>query len=92
MHVQTTRGTDLFISLTAEERIANGHPEAIIEFRYFGGMLCTSYYVSTFIDHATKNSGQDGLMLQGGKSITEQVIDAPTVQACAKFINARLAS
>jgi hypothetical protein len=91
MHVQTTRGTDLFISLTAEERIIGGHPESIIEFRYFGGMLCTSYYVSTFIDHATKNSGLDGLMLESSKFIDEQVIDAPTVQACAKFINERLA-
>ena len=90
MHVQTTRGTDLFVSLSAEERIDGGHPEAIIEFRYFGGMLCTSYYVSTFIDHATKNNGQDGLMLQGGKFIDEQVIDAPTVQACANFIRERL--
>jgi hypothetical protein len=91
MQVRTTKGTPLSVTLSAKERIANGHPEAIIEFRYFGGMLCTSYYISTFIDHATKNSGQDGLMLQSGKFIAEEVIDAPTVQTCANFINERLA-
>jgi hypothetical protein len=90
MQIRTTRGTTLSVSLSAEEKIANGHSEAIIDFRYSGGMLCTSYYVSTFIDHATKNDGQDGLMLQSGKFIAEQVIDAPTVQACANFIKARV--
>ena len=71
----TQQGTALTLQLTAKQRIDGGHPEPIVEFRYLGGMLCSSYYLSTFLDVSS------GLCLQGG-TCSRQEIDAATVSLC----------
>jgi hypothetical protein len=83
MQVTTRQGVTLAVSITASERITGGHPEPIIEFRYPGGILCSSYFLSTFLDYA---ASKDGLMLEGGRTIRQQSIDSQAMQACADFI------
>ena len=83
MQVTTRQGVPLAVTITASERFAGGHPEPIIEFRYPGGVLCSSYFLSTFLDHA---ANKDGLMLEGGRTIRQQSIDSQAMQACADFI------
>ena len=83
MHVITRQGVPLAVTITASERIPGGHPEPIIEFRYPGGILCSSYFLSTFLTYA---ASMDGLMLEGGRTIRQQSIDSQAMQACADFI------
>jgi hypothetical protein len=83
MHVTTRQGVPLAVSITASERFAGGHPKPIIEFRYPGGILCSSYYLSTFLDYA---ASKDGLMLEGGRTIRQQSLDSQAMQACADFL------
>jgi len=75
MQLNTVQNTTLTLSLTARNRVKGGHPEPIVEFRYTGGILCSSYYLSTFL----KTIG--GLCLEGG-TYCRQDIDAITVSLC----------
>ena len=83
MHVITSQGVPLAVTITASERIPGGHHEPIVEFRYPGGILCSSYFLSTFLDYAAR---KDRLMLEGGRTIHQQSIDSHAMQACADFI------
>ena len=83
MQVTTRQGVPLTVTITASERIPGGHHEPIIEFRYPGGILCSSYFLSTFLDYAARKGG---LMLEGGRTIHQQSIDSQAMQACADFI------
>jgi hypothetical protein len=71
----TQQGTTLTLHLAAIPRLPAGHPEPIVEFRYVGGILCSSYYLSTFLEVSS------GLCLQGG-TYSRQEIDANTVSLC----------
>jgi len=71
----TQQGTPLTLHLAAIPRLPAGHPEPIVEFRYLGGILCSSYYLSTFLEVS------NGLCLQGGTN-SRQDIDAATVSLC----------
>lgn len=75
MHLLTEQGTQLTLRLAAIPRLPGGHPEPIVEFRYIGGILCSSYYLSTFLDV------NGGLCLQGG-IYSRQDIDANTISLC----------
>jgi hypothetical protein len=83
MHVITRQGVPLAVTIAASERIPGSHHEPIIEFRYPGGILCSSYFLSTFLSCA---ASKDGLMLEGGRTIRQQSIDFQAMQACADFI------
>jgi hypothetical protein len=83
MQVTTRQGVTLDVTITASERIAGGHHESIVEFRYPGGILCSSYFLSTFLDYA---ASKDGLMLEGGRTIRQQSLDSQAMQACAEFL------
>lgn len=61
MRIETRQGTALTVSIEALQRIPGGHPEPIVEFRYGGGILCSSYYLSTFL------AISDGLCLEGDR-------------------------
>jgi hypothetical protein len=71
----TQQGTRLTLHLAAIPRLPAGHPQPIVEFRYLGGILCSSYYLSTFLEVSS------GLCLQGGTDY-RQDIDAATVGLC----------
>ena len=75
MQTTTRQGTVLTVQLTALQRIPGGHPEPIVEFRYGGGMLCSSYYLSTF------NAITAGLCLEGD-SVNRQDLSPESVAAC----------
>lgn len=75
MHLLTEQGTPLTLHLAAVPRLPAGHPDPIVEFRYTGGILCSSYYLSTFLEVSS------GLCLQGG-TYSRQDIDANTVSLC----------
>ena len=77
MHVITRQGTRLSVHLAAIHRVPAGHPEPIVEFRYNGGILCSSYWLSTFQEIP---QGQ-GLCLAGG-TIARQEMDPEAVTAC----------
>ena len=79
MQVTTRQGTVLTVQLVALDRVAGGHPEPVVEFRYKGGILCSSYYVSTFSAIAA------GVCLQGGRDC-RQDLDAPAVVAVNRYI------
>lgn len=79
MQTTTRQGTVLTVQLTALRRIPGGHPEPIVEFRYSGGILCSSYYVSTFAAITA------GLCLEGD-SYCRQDLDAPAVAAVQRYI------
>jgi len=83
VQVFTRQGVPLTVTITASDSLAGCHYEPIIEFKYPGGILCSSYYLSTFLSHA---ASKDGLMLEGGRTIRQQSIDSATMQACAAFI------
>jgi hypothetical protein len=61
METVTRQGTTLSVSLEALQRIPGGHPEPIVRFDYPGGILCSSFYLSTL---QTIPAGQ-GLCLEG---------------------------
>ena len=71
----TQQGTPLTLHLAAIPRLPAGHPQPIVEFRDLGGILCSSYYLSTFLEVSS------GLCLQGGTDY-RQDIDAATVGLC----------
>jgi len=83
MQVTTCQGVALDVTITASERIAGGHHEPIVEFWYPGGILCSSYFLSTFLNYA---ASKDRLMLEGGHTIRQQSLDSQAMQACAEFI------
>ena len=75
MQLLTQQGTPLTLHLAAIPRLPAGHPQPIVEFRYLGGILCSSYYLSTFLEVSS------GLCLQGGID-SRQDIDTATVSLC----------
>ena len=75
VQVLTQQGTPLTLHLVATPRLPAGHPQPIVEFRYLGGILCSSYYFSTFLEVSS------GLCLHGGTD-SRQDIDAATVRLC----------
>lgn len=75
MQLLTEQGTPLTLHLAAIPRLPGGHPEPIVEFRYIGGILCSSYYLSTFLEVSS------GLCLEGG-TYSRQEINADTVSRC----------
>lgn len=77
MHVITRQGTRLSVHLAAIHRVLGGHPEPIVEFRYGGGILCASYYLSYLQQVAP---GQD-LCLVGG-IVARQELNPEAVTAC----------
>lgn len=79
MHVTTRQGTALTVQLTALQRIPGGHPEPIVEFRYGGGMLCSSYYLTTF------NAITSGLCLEGDR-FNRQDLSPESVAACQAWL------
>lgn len=81
MQVTTRRGTTLDVTLTAIARIPGGHPEPIVEFRYPGGILCSSYYLSTFQGIP---AGQ-GLCLEGD-TINRQDLPPEGVASCQAWV------
>jgi hypothetical protein len=58
METTTRQGKPLVVTLEALQRVKGGHPEPILSFRYPGGILCSSYYLSTF-------QSIEGLCLEG---------------------------
>jgi len=76
METTTRQGTSLTVHLTVRPRLPAGHPEPIVEFRYRGGILCCSYYLSTLQDIPAG----EGLCLRGGSDPEELAPDA--VAAC----------
>lgn len=85
MQLVTLQGTTLHLTLTARERILGGHPEPIVEFRYTGGILCASYYLSDFLTLTA------GLCLVGGQ-FSRQDLTADTVSLCKQFISDSLSA
>jgi hypothetical protein len=77
MQLQTRQGTTLSLHLAAIHRIPAGQPDPIVEFRYRGGILCSSYWLATFQGIPVG----EGLCLMGGTD-TRQDISAETVAAC----------
>jgi hypothetical protein len=77
MQLQTRQGTTLTLHLAAIHRIPAGQPDLIVEFRYRGGILCSSYWLATFQAIPVG----EGLCLMGGTD-TRQDISAETVAAC----------
>jgi hypothetical protein len=77
MQLQTRQGTILSLRLAAIHRIPAGQPDPIVEFRYRGGILCSSYWLATF---QAIPAGED-LCLMGGTD-TRQDLSAETVAAC----------
>lgn len=84
MHITTRQGTALTVRLEALHRIPGGHPEPIVEFRYGGGMLCSSYYLSTF------NAITAGLCLEGDR-VNRQDLTPESVKACQVWLQEVLA-
>lgn len=79
MHTTTRQGTVLTVQLTALHRVPGGHPEPIVEFRYGGGVLCSSYYLSTF------NAITAGLCLEGDR-VNRQDLSPESVAACQAWL------
>ena len=79
MQTTTRQGTALTVQLTALQRIPGGHPEPIVEFRYRGGTLCSSYYLSTF------NATIAGLCLEGDAA-NRQDLSPESVAACQAWL------
>ena len=77
MHLETRQGTTLTLHLTALHRITAGQPDPVVEFRYKGGILCSSYWLATF----QAIPAGEGLCLEGG-TYNRQEISAETVAAC----------
>ncbi len=83
MQTTTRQGTVLTVHLAAIQPRAAGQPEPIVEFRYRGGILCSSYYLSHFmaIPAGTAYPLREGLCLEGG-TFTRQELSADAVAAC----------
>ena len=77
MQVTTRQGTVMTVHLAAIPRLPAGQPDPIVEFRYRGGILCSSYWLSTF---QTIPIGE-GLCLEGG-TFTRQDLPPQAVAAC----------
>lgn len=77
MHVTTRQGTSLILHLAAIPRLPAGQPDPIVEFRYKGGILCSTYWLATF---QAIPAGQ-GLCLHGG-TFERQDLDPDAVAAC----------
>ena len=77
MQIITRQGTALTLHLTAIPRLPAGQPDAIVEFRYSGGILCSSYWLATF----QAIPAGEGLCLEGGTS-TRQDLSPEAVAAC----------
>jgi hypothetical protein len=77
MQLRTRQGTALSLHLAAIHRIPAGQPDPIVEFRYRGGILCSSYWLATF---QAIPPGR-GLCLEGGTE-TRQDLSPETVAAC----------
>jgi hypothetical protein len=77
MQLQTRQGTTLTLHLAAIHRIPAGQPDPIVEFRYCGGILCSSYWLATFQAIPPGH----GLCLEGGTD-TRQDLSAETVATC----------
>ena len=67
MRIDTRQGQTLTVSLEALQRVPGGHPEPIVEFRYPGGILCSSYYLSAFL------AIPDGLCLEGDRLMRQDL-------------------
>ena len=80
MQVLTRQGSSLEVRLTATRQVRGGHPEPLVEFRFSGGILCASYYLSTF----QEIEAGVGLCLQGGSFLQE--LDPDTVQICQAWL------
>ena len=80
MQTTTRQGTALTVQLTALNRTPGGHPEPIVEFRYYGWILCSDYYLSTF----QAIPAGDGLCLMGGTD-TRQDLSPEAVTACQAY-------
>jgi hypothetical protein len=81
MQTVTRQGTVLSVQLAAVTRHSGGHPEPIVEFRYPGRALCSSYYLSTF----NGISAGEGLCLEGGTD-TRQDLSPESVAACQAWL------
>ncbi len=77
MHVTTRQGTVLTVHLAAIPRLPAGQPDPIVEFRYNGGILCSSYWLSTF----QAIPPGEGLCLTGG-TFERQSLAPDAVAAC----------
>jgi hypothetical protein len=83
LSILTDQSTPLIVTLTARERILGGHPQPIVEFRYLGGILCSSYYLSDFL------AVSGGLCLMGGQ-FSRLDLSAESVSVCQQWCNANL--
>lgn len=79
MHVTTRQGTVLTVHLAAIHRIPAGQPDPIVEFRYRGGILCSSYWLYTF----QAIPAGEGLCLEGG-TFNRQDLPPEGVAACQR--------
>jgi len=86
MQTVTRQGTVLSVLLAAVTRRPNGHPEPIVEFRYPGGTLCSSYYLSTF----NGIPAGEGICLEGGTD-TRQDLSPESVAACQAWLQGVMA-
>jgi hypothetical protein len=86
MDTITRKGTRLSVHLAAIHRVPAGHPVPIVEFRYQGGILCSSYYLSTFLEIPAG----EGLWLTGGID-NRQELAPQQVQACQSQCQAWMA-
>ena len=84
--VRTRQGKALTVHLAAIPRLPAGQPDPIVEFRYSGGILCSSYWLATF----QAIPAGEGLCLEGGTS-TRQDLSPEAVAACQKHCAALMA-
>ena len=75
MKTTTRQGATLTVSLEALQRVKGGHPEPVVTFYYPGGILCSSYYLSTF---QTIPAGE-GLCLEGQGTYRQDLSPASVV-------------
>lgn len=86
MHVTTKQGTILTLHLTAIPRLPAGQPEPIVEFRYKGGILCSTYWLATF----QAIPAGEGLCLEGG-TFERQDLASDAVATCQAHCAALMA-
>ena len=85
MQVTTRQGTFLTVHLAAIPRLPAGQPDPIVEFRYRGGILCSSYWLSTF----EAIPAGDGLCLEGD-TINRQDLPPEAVASCQAWVTAAM--
>jgi hypothetical protein len=85
-HVTTRQGTALTVHLAAIPRIPAGQPDAIVEFRYSGGILCSSYWLAAF----QAIPAGEGLCLVGG-TYERKELAPDAVAACQRHCAALMA-